>query len=156
MHPILLAIALCIPAAALEGAFAGRGVKRRFAELRLPALSPPLGAWIAIGIVYYLICGAVLYRLFALRSDALRDFALALMCLVLLANAFWNYLFFRLRSLRLSALFGTMYSLVAVGLLPVLFMVDRTAGWWFAPYAAYLIYANVWGYALVRANERPA
>ncbi len=84
-----------------------------------------------------------------------REVSLALVFAVLLANAFWNYLFFRLRSLRLSFLHNMAYSLVAVALLLVLFMVDRAAAWWFFPYAVYLIYANVWGYALLRANPEP-
>jgi tryptophan-rich sensory protein len=156
MGPLLLALAVCIFAAALEGAFAGRGVKRRFAEIRLPWLSPPLPVWVAIGAAYYLICGVVLYRLFCLPPGVGRSAALALTSVVLLANAFWNYLFFRLRSLRLSFLAGAAYSLVGIMLLWVLFVVDRTAAWWFLPYTVYLIYANAWGYALLCANRRNA
>ena len=97
--PILLALAVCILEAVLEGAFAGGGVKQRFAELRMPRLSPPLAVWIVIGVVYYLISGVVLYRLLSLQSGAWRRVALVLILVVLLVNAFWNYLFFRLRKL---------------------------------------------------------
>jgi tryptophan-rich sensory protein len=157
MHPILLAIGACVLAAALESAFAGPGVKQRFAELRMPRLSPPLAVWSVIGVVYYLICALVLHRLLSIPSGARsgRDVALALAFVVLLANAFWNYLFFRLRSLHLSFLLSVAYSLLAAALLIVLFAVDRTAAWWFVLYAPYLIYANVCGYALLRANPEP-
>ena len=41
---------------------------------------------------------------------------------------------------------------MGIALLCVLFQVDRTAAWWFLPYTIYVIYANAWGYALIRAN----
>ncbi|MGH7521197.1 MAG: hypothetical protein ACREMI_07945 [Gemmatimonadales bacterium] len=44
-----------------------RGIRERFAELRLPRFSPSLTVWFLIGGGYYIICFAVLYRL--LRSD---------------------------------------------------------------------------------------
>jgi benzodiazapine receptor len=151
-HPLVLALVICASAAALEGVLAGRGVKQRFVELRLPRLSPPFKIWIAIGAAYYAICFLVLYRLLVLSPTGLRTAALSLMAIVLLANAFWNYLFFRLRSLHLSFIAGVLYSLVALGLLTLLFKLDRVAGWCFLPYAVYLSYANWWGYALLRAN----
>ena len=118
----------------------------------MPRLSPPLTIWIVIGAVYYAICFVVLYRLLVLPPSGVRAAALSLIVIVLLANAFWNYLFFRLRSLQLSFLAGVLYSLVALGLLPVLYNLDRVAAWCFLPYAVYLSYANWWGYALLRAN----
>lgn len=155
-HPLLLALAVCIAAAALEGVFAGPGVRQRFAELRMPRFSPPLAVWIVIGIAYYVICFAVLYRLLLLPPSRTRAACLALLLLVLLANAFWNYLFFRLRSLRLSLIITIPYSLAALGLLALLFGFDRVAAWWFLPYAVYLVYANAWGMALLRANPPDA
>lgn len=155
-YPALLALAVCIAAAALEGVLAGRGVRQRFAELRMPRFSPPLAIWIVIGIAYYVVCFAVLYRLLLLPPSRTRAACLALILLVLLANAFWNYLFFRLRSLRLSFVAGIPYSLAALGLLALLFRLDRVAAWWFLPYAVYLAYANAWGVALLRANAPAA
>lgn len=38
-HPLVLALAICAGAAALEGVLAGRGVSQRFIELRVPRLS---------------------------------------------------------------------------------------------------------------------
>ena len=151
-HPVLLALAVCIAAAALEGVLAGPGVRQRFAELRMPRCSPPLAVWIVIGVAYYVVCFAVLYRLLLLPPGRTRAACLALLLFVLLANAFWNYLFFRLRSLRLSFIAGIPYSLAALGLLALLFGLDRVAAWWLLPYAVYLVYANAWTAALLRAN----
>ena len=41
--PLFVALAMCAASAALEGLLSGRGVRGRFAELRLPTWSPPLG-----------------------------------------------------------------------------------------------------------------
>jgi len=116
-HPLVLALAICAGAAGLEAVLAGRGVTRRFIELRVPRLSPPLKAWIVIGVAYYVICFVVLYRLLVFPRTSLRTAALSLVVIVLLANAVWNYLFFRLRSLRLSFIAGAFYGLVAPSLL---------------------------------------
>jgi|ERR1041385_3414738 len=156
MHPLVLTLAICAVAAALEGVLAGQGVKQRFAQLRMPLLSPPFEIWIIIGIAYYVICFVVLYRLLVLPPTKLHTAALGLILIVLLANAFWNYLFFRLRSLRLSFIAGVLYSLIALGLLIVLYKLDRIGAWVFLPYAVYLLYANWWGYALWRTNPMAA
>ena len=111
-QPSALALAICAAAAGLEAVLAGRGVKQRFIELRVPRLSPPLKVWITIGVAYYVICFVVLYRLLVLPQTSLRRAALGLVMIVLLANAVWNFLFFRLRSLRLSFIAGVFYSLV--------------------------------------------
>jgi len=118
----------------------------------MPRLSPTLRVWIVIGAAYYAICCVVLYRLLVLPPTSGRTAALSLIVIVLLANAFWNYLFFRLRSLRLSFIAGVLYSLVALGLLTFLFKLDRVAAWFLLPYALYLSYANWWGYEVFRAN----
>lgn len=152
MTPLVLALAICMGAAGLEGVLAGQGVQQRFAVLRLPRLSPPLRIWIVIGVAYYAICFVVLYRLLVLPPTGRRTAAICLVLTVLLVNAFWNYLFFRLRSLRLSFVASVVYAVVALGLLPLLYQLDRVAAWCLLPYALYLSYANWWGYALWRAN----
>jgi hypothetical protein len=75
--------------------------------------------------------------------------------IALFANAFWNYVCFRLGNLRWSFLVGMLCTLIAITLLAGLFVVDRTAGWWFLLYVGYLTYANAWGYALARINTTP-
>jgi translocator protein len=152
-NPLLPALGICAVAAALEGVLAGRGIKQRFAELRMPRFSPPLAVWVVIGAAYYASCFVVLYRLLPLPPSRPRTAALALILAVLLANAFWNYLFFRRRSVRLSFMLSIPYSLAAVCLLVLLFELDSVAAWAFLPYVAYLIYANAWGFALLRANS---
>lgn len=149
----MYSLGICALAAGLEGVLAGRGIKQRFAELRLPRYSPPLWGWILIGVAYYVICFAVLYRLLGLPTTALRNTALALVVTVLLANALWNYFFFRRRSVFLAFLLGLPYSVVAVALFACLMRLDRTTAFWWLPYVVYLFYASAIGYGLWKLNR---
>jgi translocator protein len=148
------ALAACIAAAALEGMMSGRGVQRRFAELRLPKFGPRLWAWPILGAAYYV--------LFFFLTRSLLDrpatpywtpVALALTAALLLANAGWNWIFFRRKDLRLSFLFFAPYLLLALALAPVLFRVRSPVSRWYLFYLAYLGYAAWWGYSVWRLNR---
>lgn len=150
----ILALAICVLAALLEGGLAGGGVRAYFATLRLPRYSPPLWAWVVIGALYYLTCFIVLYRLFGLESRGLLwGVAMGLALLMLVINAVWNLLFFRLKSLGASVLALVPYSLVVLALVLSLASLDPVAAWALAPYTVYLVYANAWVYNLWRTNR---
>ena len=95
----------------------------------------------------------MLYRLFGLVATASRNTALVLVLAILLANAFWNYFFFRKRSVFLAFVMGPPYSAVALALFIVLLRLDRTAALWWLPYLVYLFYANALGYRLWKLNR---
>ena len=107
--------------------------------------------WVVIGVAYYAICGAILFRLFTL-STRTAQVAVALVCALLGANAFWNYLFFRARNLRSSFRFSLAYTVLAVIVLGLLVVVDRVSAYIFLPYVGYLAYANVFQYRLWQLN----
>lgn len=158
MQPTLLAVLMCVVAAVLEGWAAGGGVRARFAELRLPRFSPPLAVWVGIGLGYYVICFLILRRLFSMPlPDRGVQLALALLGALMLVNAGWGLLFFRLRDLRLSFLAFPPYGLLALALAAALARVDPPAAWILLPYLLYLVYATWWGYRLWRLNApKPA
>jgi benzodiazapine receptor len=153
---LVCSLGMCALAAGLEGVLAGRGIKQRFAELRLPRYSPPLWGWVVIGVAHYVICFAVLYRLFGLRETAMRNGALALVVTVLLVNALWNYFFFRKRNLWMAFVLGLPYSAVALTLLLFLLRLDPAAARWWLPYVAYLFYAGTFGYRVWKLNRAEA
>jgi len=149
----LTALAICAGAATLEGLFAGPGVRQRLAEVHRPRYSPPFGIWIVIGFGYYAICFTLLFRL--LRSGLgtpRHKTAVALVILVLLVNAIWNYYFFRRKDLWRSLLLNVPYVLIAFGLGFTLFRLNDGSGWIFVPYLVYLPYAVWYGYATWRLN----
>jgi len=94
---IIYSLAICAVGAALEGLFAGRGVKQRLANLRHPSFAIPFWGWTIIGGFYYVVCFAVLCRLFLLPPAPARTAAFALLGTMMFINALWNYFFFRTR-----------------------------------------------------------
>jgi translocator protein len=157
VNATLLAGLICVAAAALEGALTGGGVRQRLAELRMPRYSPPFSLWLVIGAVYYVICFIVLRNLLARDSSApLLLVSIALLIVVLLANALWSVLFFRWRDLRSSFLAFIPYAVVVAALVGLLLYTYPFGAALFMCYFTYLLYAMWWGYrlwALNRANE---
>jgi tryptophan-rich sensory protein len=151
-HALIYSLIICAVGVALEGLFAGGGIKQRLAELRLPRYAVPFWGWVIIGVLYYVICFALLYRLFRLPPSLLRSAALALIGAMMFINALWNYFFFRTRNLFHAFLLGLPYSLIAFALLAVFLRIDPPAAVWLSPYLLYLFYATVWGYRTWKLN----
>jgi benzodiazapine receptor len=152
---IIYSLAICALGAALEGLFAGRGVRQRLATLRSPSYAVPFWGWIVIGAIYYVICFAVLYRLFLLPPTPGRTTAFVLLGAILFINALWNYFFFRTRNLFHAYLLGLPYNAITVFLFSLLLLrLDRIAAGCFLPYLLYLFYANFWGYRVWKLNPR--
>ena len=150
---IIYSFAICALGAALEGLFAGRGIKQRLASLRLPSYAVPFWGWMVIGVLYYVICFAVLCRLFLLPSSPGRSAAFALVGAIMFINALWNYFFFRTRNLFHAYLLGLPYGVIAISLfLLLLLRLDRIAAWCLLPYILYLFYASIWGYRIWKLN----
>jgi translocator protein len=138
----------------LESVAAGKRPRAYLAGLVLPRGSPPFVAWIAIGIAYYVVCAILLYRLLALGPETfLVRAALALLLVLMAANAFWNYLFFRRRNPRAGYLAFLPYSLLALVLGSVLFLADRGGAWIVLPYLGYLVYALWWSRRVWQLNR---
>src|SRR4051812_24181611 len=142
-------------AAGLEGVCAGRNVKSFFATLRFPPYSAPLWVWSIIGGLYYLIFSFVMYRLLRLESNStLRVAAVTLILVMMLVNAFTNYVIFRARDLRLSFIIGNFFAVADVILLTCLLWLDVVAASSLIPCLLSRVYAVWWGYALWKLNGR--
>ncbi len=155
MKAALIALGICTLAALLEGAAAGRGVKARLAALRAPRWALPFGAWVVVGAIYYNLCFAMLWRLLTLPSSPLRSSALTTVLGLMVANAAFNFIFFRRQNLHASFLFFFPYSAIAVALFIQLLLLDLLAAAIFGPYLLYFVYATAWGYRLWRLNDDP-
>ncbi len=149
----LWALAICVAAAVLEGLMSGTGVKTRFAELRLPKMALPLWAWALVGLAYYLLFFLLLEALLAKPAvPGLTVPALALIGILLVANAGWNWIFFRKRDLRVSFLFFIPYLLLALTLAVLLAAMQHPLANAYLVYMAYLGYATWWGWQVWRLN----
>ncbi len=150
---ILYSFAICALGAALEGLFAGSGIRQRLATVRSPSYAVPFSGWMVIGALYYVICFTILYRLFLLQPAPLRSAAFALLGAIMFINALWNYFFFRTRNLFHAYLLGFPYSAIALSLfLLLLLRVDHMAAWCLLPYVIYLFYAGLLGYRMWKLN----
>ena len=144
----LLALVICIVAAALEGVFAGSDVRQRLAALRMPRYSPPFRLWLLIGLAYYTICFIVLRQVLPQSFTV----PLVLLILILLANALWSILFFRWRDLRASFIAFIPYAALVAALVVSLVRSYPFGAVLFSCYCAYLLYATWWGYRLWLLN----
>jgi tryptophan-rich sensory protein len=157
LHAILISVGVCSVAAALEGICAGNNVKSYFAGLKSPAYSPPLWFWYIIGGVYYTTFGFVLYRILRHRSNsALTNVALGVVLAMLLANALWNYVFFRARNLRFALVLAFVAPLMDLVLLVCLTRLDGPAAWALIPYLIYRLYSVWWAFGVWKMNPTPA
>src|SRR5215213_2092987 len=105
MNKRALTIAIVTPLgyAIFGNALVGDAATKWYPSLRKSRLVLPLWAFIPIGILYYLICGVLLYRLLALVAPSQqRTVAIVLLLSMMGANEGWNYLFFGRKDLRAS------------------------------------------------------
>lgn len=151
------ALLVCIVAAALEGVLAGSDISARFTELLQPRLSPPLWLWSLIALAYYLLFFLLLRSILGSAARGTSELiALLLIGALLLANASWNWFFFRKKDLELSFVAFVPYLPVATVLAVLLFRMANRWRAWFLLYLAYLGYATWWMYEIWRLNERNA
>ena len=74
----------------------GTGIKSRLAELWLPKGAPPLWTWAIIGSAYYFLVFFSMKSILARPSISFWTSAtLTLTAALLIANASWNWVFFR-------------------------------------------------------------
>lgn len=137
LRPLVFAAAICAVAALGEAMFMGKDGQRWMRSLRQPRFAPSLLAWAFIGLAYYAICFVALYRLASRRAPA----AMALLLLLMAANTFWNYIYFRIRDLKLAFWYSVGYLPLAGALVISLLRSDFVAAIGFIFYIAYLPYA---------------
>lgn len=140
---LLFSLGICVSSAMLEGVAAGKNVKPFFAKLRAPDYAPPLWLWIIIGVVYYVICFFILFRIFrADGNDTLRYVSLSLLLVAMAINALFNYTFFRLENLFYGLLTFVPYLPAVIGLFICLLQFDQAAAYVLLPYFVYLVYVT--------------
>ena len=153
-YPTAVAALICLLTAAVEGLMAGSGVRAQFAKLKMPRFAPSLAVWSLIGVGQYTIFFLVL-RSALVRQSSYSRLTLGLAITLLLFNATWNAVFFRLRDLKMSFLLFIPYDALALGMAVVLWVDNNPWSHWFLVYPAYLSLATLWGYRVWRLNGIP-
>jgi tryptophan-rich sensory protein len=148
--PVVVALSACVIAAIGEGLFMGREGPRYMKALQQPRYAPSSIGWSLIGIGYYVLCFFGLWRLTARPGEG--GVSTGLLLLVMLANTFWNYVYFRMHDLRLAFWYSVAYACMFAVLIVTLFRTDRSVALGFCVYAAYLPYALLLGYQTWKLN----
>ena len=150
-RPVLTAAGAVITAAVAGNALIGKDDLAWLYGLRRPRMQLPLTGFAAVGIVYYVLLGCVLYR----ATDRRDRTATRLALVVLALNEVWNVAFFGRRSVRAGFL-GILAFLVPLTALQVAVSRDRTSSLLLAPYTAWVIAYDVpWTLQLWRLNRGP-
>ncbi len=146
----VVALVVCVVAAAVEGLCAGRRPMEQLKALRQPSWSPPTWGWILIGLAWYGICFTGLVRLLAFWPE--QKLPAILLAALMLANAAANIPAFRMRRLDLAFYFFLPYWLLLGSFFWSACLLDRLTCTLFAIYVVYQLYAVVWAYHLWRMN----
>jgi tryptophan-rich sensory protein len=96
---LLKTFALCLMSIIIEGFSATKGGRRWFENLIQPRVAFPLYVWYIIGVIYYILCGIIAYRLFH-RSGASFTPEIILLTVIMIINALTNFILFNYRSLK--------------------------------------------------------
>jgi tryptophan-rich sensory protein len=151
---IAVATVICLIAVVLEAILAGSDPRSRFNQLRSPPYSPAFRVWVFIGLLYYVMCFLILRRILSSEASSLSNsWALALVVAILVFNALWNLLFFRLGALRVSFLVFIPYGLLVVALTILMISIYPFGTVLLTLYCGYLIYAMWWSYKLWQLND---
>jgi tryptophan-rich sensory protein len=144
------AVGSVLGAAVLGNAWVGKDDLAWLNSVDRPRMQIPLPAFAAVGAIYYVILGVVIYR--ACDRHDKRSTRLALTVLVL--NEVWNVFFFRFRSAR-NGFAGILLFLLPLGALQRAVASDVTSAVVLAPYTAWVVgYDLPWTLALWRLNTR--
>jgi tryptophan-rich sensory protein len=77
---------------------------------------------------------------------------ITLVIAMMLANALWNYLFFRAQKLFASFVSGSLAPIFDLALFICLINLDKAGAWALIPYLIYRICAVWWGYGMWKLN----
>lgn len=142
MRPWILATFFVVFGVIVETVCSGKKPGDVMKKLRQPSWALPMAAWYVVGVSYYAMCFAIVYRITASGKEV--AVPLALIAGMMLANAGWNLIFFRLRALRWSLWFYAPYILLVAVLIYALWSIDKVSASLLLVYSAYLPYALVW------------
>jgi translocator protein len=151
---LALAVFLCLLPGFFGAAFTARKIAGWYEGLRKPAFHPPNRVFGPVWTFLYLLMAAALYRILLLPADlAGRTGALVFFFIQLGLNGLWSYLFFGMESPREA--FKEILALWAFLALSLkeFALLDPLSGWLLAPVLAWVTFAAVLNFSIMRLNR---
>ncbi len=152
---LVVAVVVCVAMALLGGLLTGNSLKGWYAGLAKPRWQIPLWAFVAIGLIGYVMDAVILYRLLSFAHDSAgKVIALTAMIVVMLYNELWNYAFFGWRS-TLAGFVGIVAFLAPLTILQVILVeYDSLSALLMLVYVVWVIgYDIPWAYTLWKLNR---
>lgn len=149
---LIQTIGLCLASVLFEVAGTTKSGKLWFENLKMPAYSLPFTIWYIVGGLYYVICGIIAYRLFAMPGNEL-FVRLVPLGLMMLTNGMGNFLLFRLRSLAWFYFSLFPFTIILLYLYIQLLQTDMISSWVLLPYLIWLIYDFYYLHTLWKLNK---
>jgi tryptophan-rich sensory protein len=146
-------VLICLISIIFEGAFATKGGKTWFEELRQPKYSFDFKVWYVVGGIYYILFGIITYRLLDNWDNNLSVVSLIFLVMIMLLNGASNLFLFKLRSLK-----GFFYSLIWFTLLCIILFIfmlfiDVLSVILISIYLIWLVYDLIYFYYLWTMNS---
>ena len=145
-------LTLCFAVPVLSSIFSAKAIPTWYAGLAKPSFNPPNHLFGPIWTVLYTLMGIAAWMVWKQPSSRQRTLALTWFCLQLVLNFLWSFLFFYRHGLQ--AALGEILALWAAILVAMLlfFRVRRPAGWMLVPYLAWVSFASVLNWEILRLN----
>jgi tryptophan-rich sensory protein len=152
-HILLLLLALVFAVSALGSWVTVPKIPTWYASLTKPSFNPPSWVFGPVWTVLYAAMAVAAWRVWIAPADeGQRSRALMLFWAQLALNAAWSPLFFGLERPGLAfVVILAMVALIAATMV-AFFRIDRSAGWLFVPYLAWVSFAAVLNGAIYRLN----
>jgi len=155
----ILALAIfllvCFAAAGIGGAATADSVRTWYPTLVKPAFNPPNWIFAPVWSLLYALMAVAAWRVWRVSSPRLATPALVAFAVQLVLNVAWSVIFFGMHAIG-AALVEVLVLLAAIVTTMMLFWrQDRTAGWLFVPYVAWVSFATLLNATLWWLNRAP-
>ena len=150
--PLLGFVALTLGIAALGGVFTSMGQPAWYDTLQKPSFNPPSWVFGPVWTTLYVMMAVAAWLVWRKADGAAGRRAIVAWAVQLALNLGWSALFFALRSPAWALAEIVVLWLAILVTVILFFRHSRLAGWLMVPYLAWVSFAAVLNFAIVRLN----
>ncbi|TCK71542.1 TspO/MBR family protein [Acidipila rosea] len=145
-------LVLCFAVSGIAGALTAKSIPTWYAGLVKPSFNPPNAIFAPVWTTLYAMMAVAAWFVWRGQPSVLRTQALAWFCIQLALNFLWSFLFFYRHSIGGALIdIGALWIAILVTTL-FFFRLSPIAGWLMTPYLAWVSFASVLNWAVMRLN----